>query len=157
MPLLPGKKVLEFLAATLRRAWVAFSLVAMLGLVVAEIMEPENLLVSDDPYLAGAVFGAIAAGMAAVYSLAELPGWHRVVYPVAVCSWCVLLLVVGCSGGEGSGMALFIAQGSVVSALVSWAVCRMRIGRVWIAVAALGVAFVAMYAFVASRMAARWL
>jgi hypothetical protein len=151
----PLTRLRVFLRLAIIRAWCAFSLLSFLFGCWFLLMDGDNLLRSDDPYLVGFLFGGVAAVLAIIYSLAEAvrPGgcFKDVVWLVACSLWCAALFLTWCScnGGEGGEIALLVLTGSAITAAVEWPLLRFRLPRRAIAVVStVGVSMISLYLYV---------
>jgi hypothetical protein len=137
------------------RAWCAFSLLSFLFGCWFLLMDGDNLLRSDDPYVVGFLLGGVAAVLTIVYSLAEAvrPGgcFKEVVWLAACSLWCAVLFFAwrSCEGGEGAEIALFVLAGSAITAAVEWPSLRFRLPRMAIAVTStMSLVMIALYLYV---------
>lgn len=115
-----------------RRVWLVFSSVLVLGVLTETVLLDENPLLSDNPHILGILFAIVAAGLALVYSVAEsfqrlAQRRHQIVAAVLIV-WC-LAFAIGefFSDGEADGWPLFIAIGSAISGAVAWSLCTLRL------------------------------
>jgi hypothetical protein len=145
----------------LLRAWLAFSALAIIGASTFLIIDRDDPLRSDDPYLAGIFLGIVAACATAVYSVAEKIGQHfgreglrDRVYVGALTAWCLFWWLCSFAGGNGIG-AIYSAV-SLGSGSLTWPLCRFALpGTVVAAISCGGALLLAMYCVVAVRMALR--
>ena len=152
--------IVRFAGVALLRAWLVFSVIAVLGVVVSLILDGDNLLESDDPYIVGSVFGCICACLTFVYTVAEAlkkDGCTKdLIYTVVLSLWCALLWVGSCGPGEGAGFIGFFAIGSLVGGALAWLLCSFKLpNKVSAAICVVGILFVAMRIFVSVKVFGR--
>lgn len=152
---LPKIGAFIWLAAT--RSWLAFCLMSFLFALVFLLIDGDNPLRSDDPYVVGFFFGCIGACLALLYSMVELikkGGWFKdAVYFVCCGLWTVFLLLAGRNAIEGRWLINYIMLGSLIAAAVEWPLLRFRAPRVLYAIASIACAvLIGLYMFVAARM-----
>jgi len=150
------------LGTVLARTWVAFSVAAFaVAVLLGALVERENFLESDDPYIPGLIVGVFCAGLALLRSLAEVAGAsvnvRRLVYFAALAA--VVVFLVGYDllyvTGEGDGiLTLFGGLIALIGAAV-YPFVAARPGKLYLVLASIpGVLFVAGYFHVIMAMAA---
>jgi hypothetical protein len=145
------------------RAWTAFSEVAVVGFLAFLFLDRDNPFRSDDPYLVGLLFGAIAACLAFVYTVTETvaerlrrPGLTAPVYTGIVGAWCLSLWAGSWATREGADLLVFVATGSLIAGALTWILCRVTLPRAVAApLSCIGALLVVMYFVVAVGMARR--
>ena len=135
------------------RAWLAFCLLSFLFALAFLLIDGNNPLRSDDPYIVGFLFGSIGACHTLVYSAAELikkDGYFKdVIWLVACGLWCALLYLTWWSAVEGRGIILYILVGSLIVAAVEWPLLRFGVPRVvFVATSIIGAALIVLCLFV---------
>lgn len=151
----------QLTVASLLRLWFVFSFVFVLGILAGMALDGDNPLVSDDPYIEGFVMCIPALGLAFIYCLADsfrrLARWKHWIVASVLTIWCLTFglgeLVVN---GEGDGILLAIAIGSLVAGVVAWLLCVLRVPT-WMraVVSAAGATSLLAYGCVAVRLMAR--
>jgi hypothetical protein len=153
----------RLLSVVLVRGWLAFVVVACLGGGVAIVLDGDNPLQSDDPYLVGFICGLFAGAAALVYTLVEKHcssrGTALALYASLLLAWCAFLLALGrvFDGLEGAAFYPYASAASLLSGLFAWITFQWR--PHWRSVAilsTLGAAMFVMYGIAISRMAAEW-
>ena len=151
------------LASVFVRGWIAFVLVALLGGGAWIVLDGDNPLESDDPYIAGFASGLFAALAALVYTLLEKLCAGRktasALYTGLLLAWCAFLLALErvFSGLEGAALYPYVSAASLLSGLFACVTFQWR--PHWRTVAILsivGAAMFVMYGVAVSRMAAEW-
>jgi hypothetical protein len=144
----------------LLRSGAGFGLAGAAGFALYLLLDGDNPLRSDDPYLVGFLLGAVGAASAAIYTLFETfvrrPIIVDFVHFGLLGLWALMLLVSELFVIEGQGYPTYFAAGSVFAGTIAWPPCRFRIPT-WFAVGAslLGIAMAVTYFVVASRLGAR--
>jgi hypothetical protein len=142
------------------KAWLVFSLTAVVGAVLFIFLDGDNPLRSDDPYIAGNLFGGVAAVLAVFHVLVwESTGKRRVAHvasAVLLSLWCGFLFVSSLTPSEGSGILKYLSVTSLAAGMLAWPLVNFELGRKWeIAISCLGVLFWLGYVQVAIHMANR--
>lgn len=144
------------------RVWLAFSALTIVGFAIFWLMVGSDPL-TDNPYIVGFIFGMVAAGLAAVYTVIErfaqrlnrrhLSGFT---YAVVLAGWCALLWALSRRGGEGAELFAYSAVASLGIGLLTYLLCRFRIPRTFaVIISGMGGLIVIMYCVVALRTG-RW-
>jgi hypothetical protein len=148
----------DFVVASLRRAWLGIVGLTVFGFVAYLIIDRDNLLRSDDPYLVGFLLGGIAAGMSLVYSIAERlrasRWWATFCHGLVLCLWAILVLATSNNSSEAEEMGRVVAGASVVGGAISWPLIAFRIPRNLLVILTAGaLTILVMYVVVAVRIA----
>jgi hypothetical protein len=142
----------------LKYAWLAFSFTSLILGLWAAYADGDNLLHSDDPYIAGFAAGSFAAIVACIDTL--LQAWLKpnrlanIVFCGILFVWCGFLIILSSLGGEGSGYVTFAAGLSAGLGLFVWTLSRLPIKPQLVWIVSFGtIVGIALYIFVALRMA----
>lgn len=157
---LPRATFRQLARILITRAWLAFSVLAIVGFTVFLFIDRDDPLRSDDPYLVGFIFGMVAAGLAAVYTAIEifaqrlnLRHLSGFTYSVVLAGWCALMWALSRRGGEGAELFVYFAVASLGIGLLTYPLCRFRIPRTFaVIISGMGGLIVIMYCFVSLRM-----
>ncbi|MEX0715072.1 MAG: hypothetical protein WD066_00725 [Planctomycetaceae bacterium] len=146
------------IVASLRRAWLGFTATFILGGAAFILIDGDDPLRSDDPYVVGFATGAFAAVMGVAYSIAESVCGNRwrtsLAYFALVGAWTVFFIAATARANEGAEMGRFLAIAHASSAVVCWPLFAFRLPKAAVAaISVAGAAALAMYAIVAARMA----
>lgn len=134
-----GPKVWRLAGVGLFRAWLAYSLLGILGTVFFIIIDHDHPLKSDDPWIVGCIFGGIAACATVPYTATELfrkdgPVKHAV-YALALCVWCLLLWVGELQASEGAGILAFFSWASLIAGAITWPLLRLKLPlTIWVGI-----------------------
>jgi hypothetical protein len=145
-----GRTGLQSAAAFGFAGSVAVAVFAILG-------RNDPVLRLPDLCMFGMLFGAPAAVGAAFYTMFETFVRQRIVvdflYFGLLTLWSLTLWTYGLVAPEGIQLGIFLAAGSMTAGTIGWPLCRFRIPT-WFTVGAslLGIALVATYFVVASRL-----
>ena len=149
----------QLIKTGLLRSWLGFCAVTFLAWAGFLVIDRDNPLRSDDPYVAGFLCGGFAAAMGVVYSLVEKACASRVcvsiVYFAMLASWSMLLVALSAQAPEGAEIGRFVAVAHLLSGAISWPLFAFRIPRSMVKfISGTGLVVFAMYCVVALRMAA---
>lgn len=139
------------------RAWLAFCLLSFLFALAFLLLDGDNPLRSDDPYIVGFLFGSIGACHTLVYSAAEWlkqgKRFKHVIWLLALALWCALLCLTWWSAAEGRGIILHILMGSLIVAAVEWPLLRFGVPRTFYAITSIaGATLIGLYLYVATQV-----
>ncbi|QDU47457.1 hypothetical protein Mal52_59880 [Symmachiella dynata] len=120
----------NFLAGFLR-IWIAFSVTSFVTAIGFSLFFHDNLLRSDDPYLAGALaggFGAFFTFCAVIAAAYDKSAWKRRLAFLASVGISVVLLLLWdwmIEGSEGHGMPTFFAILALGSGILAFPLLRL--------------------------------
>ena len=149
----------QVVGSGLRRASLAFVVVAYVFGSLFVGVDGDDPLRSDDPYIVGFFCGAVASAMALLYTFVERFVANRDTVS-AICfgilsAWCGSLLIARFVDpyGEGAGHLLFFAIASFHSGVIGWLLSRWRVPNrlAWV-IGAAGIVMACLYITVAVRM-----
>ena len=148
----------QFVRTSLLRCWLGFSALTVLGWAAFLVIDGDNPLRSDDPYLVGLICGVFAAVMGLLYSLLEKACTSRTLsttcYLAILCLWAFLFITLSAQAPEGADIARFIAIAQLLSGVISWPLFAFKIPHGVIALlSGTGLAVLVMYGVVVVRMA----
>lgn len=122
----------DFLAGFLR-IWIAFSVTSFVTAIGFSLFFHDNLLQSDDPYLAGAlagVFGAFFTLCAVIADAYDKSCWKRYLAFLGSVGTSVVLLLLwdwAIVGSEGHGIPTFIAILAIGSGILAFPLFRLEL------------------------------
>ncbi|MGC3966229.1 MAG: hypothetical protein QM775_02295 [Pirellulales bacterium] len=150
----------RFTQDALLRAWIGFVVTAWLGLAAMWYFDGDNLLRSDDSYIAGFFCGAFAAAAAVVYTLLERLTSSRLKaslsYFALVAAWCASLILLTMNAPEARELGPLGAVVHGVTGFVAW-LCFLRTPHrgVLLVASFFGLLFIGLYAYVDWQMSVR--
>ena len=147
------KNLKQLVMTALRRAWLAMCTLGTVGFLWFWIVDGDNPLRSDDPYLVGLIFGMFAACLAIIYtateSIGRRVGWRRFqdfAYPIVLAAWCLFLWGNSLRGGEAAAVLSVACVASLIVGALTYPVCRFDVPRrLAVTVSCIAVVLLAMY------------
>ncbi|MBN1393492.1 MAG: hypothetical protein JW959_00475 [Pirellulales bacterium] len=156
-PQFPSLKLKTAVISSAAHAWLVYCSASFLFALAFLILDGDNPLQSDDPYIVGFTFGVIGACHSLFYSMVEaFTRGNRpkhVIWFIAMVLWCAFLCLAWWNALEGQGMILSILFGSLIVAAIEWPLLYFRTSRAaYITASVIGVTQIGLYLYVATQV-----